>query len=82
MFIHSTGCNNYFDEVSYFKDASLSPVCYMTDTSSVVELTCPEGHVFAENTANKVTSECDCKEESGYSTINATCLCKLSCHRF
>ena len=49
----------------------------MTNTSSVVELTCPEGYVFAENGNKTVQSECVCGENTtGYTSINTTCIGK------
>ena len=49
----------------------------MARNSSVVELTCPVGFVFAENGARTVQSECVCRENIGYTDINATCLRKF-----
>ena len=70
-------CNHHFNNVTYFKDTTLSPKCYMTNHSSVVELTCPDGFVFAENGARTVQSECVCRDNIGYTAINATCLRKF-----
>ena len=70
-------CNDHFDKVPYFNDTTLSPKCYMTTNSSVVELTCPVGYVFAENRARTVKSECVCRENIGYTPVNTTCLCKF-----
>ena len=70
-------CNDHFDNVTYFKDNTFSPKCYMTNHSSVVELTCPVGYVLAENGARTVKSECVCKDNIGYTPINATCLRKF-----
>ena len=73
-------CTDHFGNVTYFKNTTLSPKCYMTSNSSVVELTCPEGYVFAENGARTVQSECVCEENATYTKINATCLCKYLVH--
>ena len=69
-------CTDHFDKVAYFNDTNLSPKCYMTNHSSVVELTCPDGFLFAENGAQTVKSECVCEENATYTPINAICLCK------
>ena len=69
-------CNDVFADQSHFQNITLSPTCYMTNTSSVVELTCPDGYVF-ENGNKTVQSECVCKDNATYTRINTTCLRKF-----
>ena len=70
------GCNDYSDGIaSLISDASLSVTCYMTSTSSVVELTCPMGYTFEGTNSTTVQTECVCTEYMGYPSFNGTCLC-------
>ena len=68
------GCNDFTHLTPYRYNATLNPVCYVTNTSSVVEITCPEGFVF-ENTFTKTQAvECVCAANTGYPAINQNCI--------
>ena len=72
---HSADCNGHADDITpYISDASLSPICYMTLTSSVVELTCPPGQIFESNNSSRLVIECVCGGNTGYASVSVNCV--------
>ena len=71
---YSSDCNRHIDDITpYISQASLSPKCYMTKTSSVLELTCPPGTIFYSNGASRLLIMCVCGGNTGYSSAKIFC---------